>query len=132
MVALKEAITKYNGTGTKPHLATMTLDLPFPVKAEASPWKGLMEISGTIEEVPGVIIVDGNLVINFESEDAQNNTVNKAKLSPPRNRYGSIQSGIPTGASYGKYGAGVGYGGIAAGQYRFSLTGAGGYGVPNR
>ena len=91
-----------------------------------------MKISGTIEEVPGVIIVDGNLVINFESEDAQNNTVNKAKLSPPRNCYGSTQSGIPTGASYGTYGAGVGYGGIAAGQYQFSLTGTGGYGVPNR
>ena len=88
--------------------------------------------SRTIEEVPDVIIVDGNLVINFESKDAQNNTVNKAKWSPPRNCYGSTQSGIPTGASYGTYGAGVGYGGIAAGKYQFSLTGAGGYGVPNR
>ena len=37
MVVLKEAIAECNGAGTESHSATMTLDLPFPVKAESSP-----------------------------------------------------------------------------------------------
>ena len=37
MVTLKEAIAKCNRAGTESHSATMTLDLPFPVKAKSSP-----------------------------------------------------------------------------------------------
>ena len=140
---ITDAIAKYNGgssrtdAGTDEQKTAMILDFPFAIKPHYSSWKCLMQKSGIVEEIPGMFSVRGHLVIHFESEDADNNVVNR--MTPPRPANRSIppnmaQGGVASanvpgygGAGWGALG-GNGAGGNFGGYYQFGLTGGLGLG----